>query len=44
MESNGRDQWIVRFLTDFERLQGTYEKITLVRDGTGFIVKDYEIE
>lgn len=44
MESNGRDKWIVRFLTDFERLQGTYEKITLVRDGTGFVVKDYEIE
>lgn len=44
IESNGRDQWIVRFLTDFERLQGTYEKITLVRDGTGFVVKDYEIE
>ena len=44
IESNGIDQWVVRFLTDFERRKQTYEKITLAYDGAGFIVKDYAIE
>lgn len=44
IERDGLDEWVVRFLTDFEHLQGTYEKVTLAYDGAGFIVKEYEIE
>lgn len=44
IERDGLDEWIVRFHTDFERLRGTWEKVTLAYDGVGFVAKDYEIE
>ena len=39
-----QDRWIVRFRTDFERLRGAYEKVTLVEHEGTFVTADYEFE
>ena len=44
VHSNGRDRWIVIFRTDFERLKGAYEKVTLTYKDGAFITRDYTVD